>query len=123
MKSDEKGTKVMRTLCHGPLILGLVLLGWPQIGSAPGTWSVITLPQQPGEVLHPTAVVVDSAGNLYVAAEDPNARFHEGISNARVLQRDAQGNWSVIARTGNAPGQVESPARLAVDPEGNLYVA
>jgi hypothetical protein len=33
------------------LLVGLALLGWPRVGSAEGTWSVISLPQQPGEVV------------------------------------------------------------------------
>jgi hypothetical protein len=37
------------------LIVGLALLGWPRVGSAQGTWSVISLPQKPGEVLQPEA--------------------------------------------------------------------
>lgn len=35
----------------------------------------------------------------------------------------AKGTWSVIATSGNALGQVDSPAGLAVDAAGNLYVS
>ena len=41
----------------------------------------------------------------------------------RILQRDARGNWSVIASTGAAIGQIGYVSALAVDPAGNLYVA
>src|SRR5437879_10225392 len=40
------------------LIAGLALLGWPRVSSAQGTWSVIPLPQTPGEVLEPRSVAV-----------------------------------------------------------------
>jgi DNA-binding beta-propeller fold protein YncE len=97
------------------LLAVLSLLGWPQIGRAAGTWSVISLPQQPGEVISPGALAVDTAGNPYVA---------DGVNaSARIEKRDAQGNWSILATAGNAPGQVDSPTSLAVDTAGNLYVA
>jgi DNA-binding beta-propeller fold protein YncE len=93
------------------LIVGLALLGWPRVGSAQGTWSVISLPPKPGEVVSPWAVALDAAGNLYVA------------DIFQIQKRDAQGNWSVIATAGTALGQVWGPTALAVDRAGNLYVA
>ena len=69
----------------GPLVLRLLvvlsLLGCPVIGSAAGTWSVLSLPRQSGEVLSPQAMAVDAAGNLYVA--------DQGDSSIR--RRDAEG--------------------------------
>jgi hypothetical protein len=90
------------------LIVGLALLGWPRVGSAQGTWSVISLPQwvnslKPGEVFEPRALAVDAAGNLYF----PSA--------GGIQKRDTQGNWSVIATRG--------ASALAVDTAGNLWVA
>src|SRR5207244_9197262 len=41
----------------------------------------------------------------------------------RIQKRDVQGNWSVIAAAGNAPGQVGYVSALAVDAVGNLYIA
>jgi Fur family transcriptional regulator, peroxide stress response regulator len=35
--------------------VGLALLSWPRVSNAHGTWSVISLPQQPGDVLQPAA--------------------------------------------------------------------
>jgi hypothetical protein len=87
------------------LIVGLALLGWPRVGSAQGTWSVISLPQQPGEVFNLAAVAVDGAENLYVA---------DGWgSGSRIQKRDAQGNWSVIASDGSALGQARTGKRGA----------
>ncbi len=96
------------------LIVGLALLGWPRVGSAQGTWSAISLPQQPGQVAHPTAAAVDTAGNLYVACSD---------NGGRIQQQDAKGNWSVIAIEDTAIGQVRSPLALAADAAGKLYLA
>src|SRR5207247_2444518 len=41
----------------------------------------------------------------------------------RIQERDAQGNWSVVATGGDALGQVDNPTALAVDVTGELYVA
>jgi hypothetical protein len=75
------GTKRSSTLVLR-LMVGLALLGWPRVGSAQGTWSVISFPEQSGEVLHPTAVAADGAGNLYAADS----------YLGRIQKRDAQGN-------------------------------
>jgi sugar lactone lactonase YvrE len=104
------------------LMVGLALLGWPRVGAAEGrdvqgTWSVISLPPppgppKPGQVVSPTALAADAAGNLYVAD-----------SGTGIQKRDAQGNWSVIATQGTALGHVLGVPALAVDGAGNLYVA
>src|SRR5690242_2842921 len=89
------------------LMVGLALLGCARFGSADGSWSVISLPQKPGEVRSPRALAADAAGNLYVADG-------EGVSS-RIQKRDAQGNWSVLA--------TQAASALAVDAVGNLYAA
>ena len=95
-----------------PRLLAVVaLLGLPRSGSAAGTWSVISLPHQPGEVLGPASLAADTAGNLYVAASN------------RIQKRDTQGSWSAIATQGTDLGQVSQPSAMAADTAGNLYVA
>jgi hypothetical protein len=92
------------------LIVGLALLGWPRVGSAAGTWAVISLPQKSGEVISPTVLAVDATGDLYVAG-------------TAIQKRDDQGNWSVIAAQGLDVGEVNGCWGLAVDGAGRLYVA
>jgi sugar lactone lactonase YvrE len=132
------------------LIVGLALLGWPRVGSAAGTWSIIPFPVKLGEVFSPSALAVDAAGNLYVGdrrvgiqkrdteehwsviagvAQSPGALAVDSAGNLYVpdyyggiQKRDAQGNWSVIATQGADLGQVLGPTALAVDTAGNLYV-
>ena len=100
-QSKQIGAVVLR------LLVMALLLARPQMGSAAGTWSVLSLPQQPGEMLSPTALAVDAAGNLYVA---------DGLNaSMRIEKRDTQGNWSILAAQG--------ATALAVDPAGDLYVA
>ena len=77
-----------------PTLLAVaLLLGCPRVGRAAGTWSVISLPQKPNELIELRAVAVDAAGTLYIA------------DGQRVQHRDTQGNWSVIANwSGRAGG-------------------
>ena len=96
--ANHSGTSVLR------LLAVLLLLASPQIGRAAGTWSIISLPLEPGDVGYPMAVAVDAAGNLYVA-EAYVADY------GRFQELDAQGNWSVIT----SPGQVRTPTAIAVD--------
>jgi DNA-binding beta-propeller fold protein YncE len=102
------------------LIVALVLLGGPRIAGAAGTWSLLSLPQKPGDVFSPLGVAVDVAGNLYVADLGDGGRIQE---------RDVQGRWTVIAPGGTGLGQVFLPyglsagGALAVDAAGSLYVA
>ena len=72
---------------------------------------------------NPTGVVVDGAGNLYVADSD----------NHRVRKIDASGTITTVAGTGeqgsNEDGgpavsaQLHSPTGVTVDGSGNLYIA
>src|SRR5436309_1866794 len=84
-EAEKEIVMVRQSRSIAPLVLRLLavlaLLGCPQIGAA-GTWSVISLPQKSGDVISPTALAVDSAGNLYVADHDVNY-------NDRIQKRDA----------------------------------
>jgi sugar lactone lactonase YvrE len=105
------GTKRMRTLILR-LLVWPALLGCPSVGSAQGTWTVISLPPDSGEIVSPKLVAVDAAGNLYVVD------WHD-----RIQQRDTVGNWSILATAGTDTGQVDGVSGLAVDTAGSLYVA
>jgi hypothetical protein len=100
------------------LIVGLALLGCPRAGAAQGTWSVISLPRQSGEIGKLSALAADAAGNLYVA---DNPDWPDG--GGRIRNRDAQGNWSVIATYGTGLGQVDDDLGALAADVGNLFVA
>jgi DNA-binding beta-propeller fold protein YncE len=82
-------------------------------------WSIIaTAGDAPTELLNgqnlsPYGIAVDPAGNLYVT----------NLDSSWILKRDAQGNWSILAKEGDALGQVRSPIAIGVDGVGALYVA
>ena len=80
----------------------------------------ITSPSDTGPSNFAVYPSVDAAGDLYVR----ELNYHDGAYHERIQKRDAQGNWSTIATTGSALGQVAGyPAALAVDAAGNLYDA
>ena len=80
------------------------------------SWSVLaTYGGALGQVFNPSALAVDTAGNLYLGDGDATV--------GRIQQRDAQGGWSEIATDGAGLGQVSAPGALAIDTTGNLYVA
>jgi hypothetical protein len=93
-----------------------------------GTWTLIAARgPNPGQVDESTALAVDSAGNLFVAdtfypGDEP---LGGGAPYGRIQKRDAQGNWSLIAALGSAPGQldVDRLSGLAVDAVDRLYVS
>jgi DNA-binding beta-propeller fold protein YncE len=62
-------------------------------------------------------MAVDAGGSLYVA----DGYLQD--KNSRIQMRDALGNWSLIATAGGGFGQILVPSGLAIDGEGNLYVA
>ena len=72
----------------------------------------------PGRRLFHVVVPTDQGG-LYLADLGAGS-WDEG--RGRVQKRDARGNWTELAASGNGPGRVRSPSGLAVDGEGSLYV-
>src|SRR5436305_894902 len=71
----------------------------------------------------PTAVIVDAAGNIYIA----------DTSNHRIRKVGTDGNISTFAGTGNAASSgdggpatsaaLNTPEGLAIDKAGNMYIA
>src|SRR5579862_9032124 len=95
----------------------VLMVGWAgsgsQVKAQSGTWQVLSLPQQPGQVYQPEGVVVDGLGDLFVS----------DFGNNRIQVRDPQGNWTILASPGFNPGQVEYPTGVAMDGSGNLFAA
>jgi hypothetical protein len=62
-----------------------------------------------------TDVAWDAAGNTYIS---------DGYINSRVGKVDKDGNWLMSwGEPGDKPGQFNTPHSLAVDAQGNVYVA
>lgn len=101
------------------LLAVLCLVACPRIGATAGAWSVVSLPQQPGEVMSPFLVAVDGAGSLYVADYSDGTPWS---ASTRIQKRDPRRHWSVRATYGTGLGQVDDPIALAADAAGNLYV-
>ena len=92
-------------------------------GQPVGRWGVFG--HDPGEFYGPEGAAVDIQGNVYVA-DTGNDRVQEFSPEGRLL-----GVWGTIAReTPNAPppsaippGEFRLPMGIAVDAQGNVYVA
>ena len=60
--AEEETAMVIAMKRSGALVLrliaGLALLGWPRVSSAQRTWSVISLPQRPDEVVSQRALAL-----------------------------------------------------------------
>ncbi|QJD86852.1 S-layer homology domain-containing protein [Cohnella herbarum] len=89
-------------------------------GPAAGTWETISAVygNGPGQLKYPSSLATDQDGNLYVA----------DTFNHRVQKRDADtGAWSDWKKNGGGsgklPGEFDLPFGVAVDGNGNVYVA
>jgi hypothetical protein len=73
------------------------------------------LPPEDGLFRQVTDVAWDASGNSYIS---------DGYINSRIAKVDKDGNWlKSWGEPGNKPGQFDTPHSIAVDAQGNVYVA
>ena len=73
------------------------------------------LPPVDGMFRQVTDMAWDAAGNTYIT---------DGYINSRVAKVDKDGNWiKSWGEPGDGPGQFSTPHSIAVDAQGNVYVA
>src|SRR5438874_379680 len=73
------------------------------------------LPPVDGMFRQVTDVAWDAAGNTYIS---------DGYVNSRIAKIDKDGNWlKSWGEPGDKPGQFNTPHSIAVDAQGNVYVA
>jgi DNA-binding beta-propeller fold protein YncE len=73
------------------------------------------LPREDGMFRQVTDVAWDADGNTFIS---------DGYVNSRIAKVDRNGNWlKSWGEPGNKPGQFNTPHSIAVDAQGNIYVA
>jgi DNA-binding beta-propeller fold protein YncE len=73
------------------------------------------LPPEDGMFRQVTDVAWDADGNTFIS---------DGYVNSRIAKVDRNGNWlKSWGEPGNKPGQFNTPHSIAVDAQGNIYVA
>jgi DNA-binding beta-propeller fold protein YncE len=73
------------------------------------------LPPVDGMFRQVTDVAWDAAGNTFIS---------DGYVNSRIAKADKDGNWlKSWGEPGSEPGQLNVPHSIAVDAQGNVYVA
>jgi DNA-binding beta-propeller fold protein YncE len=114
--TDKGSDMVVKFNPEGRVVM---LFGRKQEASDEGTGPVKharpPLPPVDGYFRQVTDVAWDAAGNTYIS---------DGYINSRVAKVDKNGNWIMSwGEPGSGPGQFNVPHSIAVDAQGNVYVA
>jgi DNA-binding beta-propeller fold protein YncE len=113
----DKGSDMVIKFDHDGKVV--MVFGRKQEASDEGTGPVKharpPLPAVDGYFRQVTDVAWDAAGNAYIS---------DGYINSRIAKVDKNGNWiKSWGEPGDGPGQFSVPHSIAVDAQGNVYVA